>query len=360
MGELKPLADLGGRTLLARAVGVVRLDRRRRRRGGHRPPRGRGGGAAAEALGARPVHNPRFDDGMYTSVQAGAAAVGGGAALLPAPGRLPAGAAGDRRPAGAGRRGGRRGGRAAGVGGIPGHPPLLAPDLREEILASEPAGGLRELLTRPAGAGAPRRRGRPRRAVRRRHAGELEQLRRLAAIGGPAVRTALPRAAARAVSSRSASRTARRWQRWRPRWRRPSTSVEYASASRSSWPPPCCTTSPAASPGTATRARDLLERLGYPRVARVVRRHMDLGDALWRRRRRDAGRVSSPTSWCRTTAIVGVEARFAVRFARWAGDPVAPRARCKASGGGAPATVRQLSRARRASRPPLRPASRRL
>ena len=64
-------------TLLARAVGVfmsVGIDDVVVVTG----HRGDEVAAAAEALGARPVPNPRFDDGMYTSVQAGAAAVGEG------------------------------------------------------------------------------------------------------------------------------------------------------------------------------------------------------------------------------------------------------------------------------------------
>ena len=151
MGDLKPLAELGGRTLLERAVGVftaigvddvVVVT-------GHR-----GGevAAAAEALGSRPVANPRFDDGMYTSVQAGADAVGAGRRFFLLPVDCPL-----VRPETAGRL--ARAGEAAGAevvlpvhDGRTGHPPLLAPALREAILTAEPAGGLRELL---AGGPAP-------------------------------------------------------------------------------------------------------------------------------------------------------------------------------------------------------------
>ena len=157
MGSLKPLLDLGGRTLLARAVGafasigvedVVVVT-------GHR---GDEVAAAAEELGARPVENPRFDAGMYTSVQAGAAAVAEGRRFFLLPVDCPLA-----RPETIGRL--ARAGAAARAevtlpvhGGIPGHPPLLAPALRGEILGSEPSGGLRELLTDAVGARAPTRR----------------------------------------------------------------------------------------------------------------------------------------------------------------------------------------------------------
>ena len=102
--------------------------------------------AAAEALGARSVANPRFDDGMYTSVQAGAAAIPEGRRFFLLPVDCPL-----VRPETAGRL--ARAGAAAGAEvvlpefeGAAGHPPLLAPALREAILTAEPAGGLRELL----------------------------------------------------------------------------------------------------------------------------------------------------------------------------------------------------------------------
>ena len=88
MGELKPLADLGGRSLLARAVetfvsiGVVDVVVVT----GHRSDEV---AATAEALGARPVSNLRFDAGMYSSVQAGAAAVEEGRRFFLLPGDHP-------------------------------------------------------------------------------------------------------------------------------------------------------------------------------------------------------------------------------------------------------------------------------
>lgn len=65
---------------------------------------------------------------------------------------------------------------------------------------------------------------------------------------------------------------------------------------------------------------DLLEGLGYPRVAAVVRLHMDLGDP--------AGDSVDETrlvfladKLVRGDRVVGLDRRFAVRFARWADDP---------------------------------------
>jgi molybdenum cofactor cytidylyltransferase len=145
MGELKPLLSLGGRTLLERAVAVftsVGIDDVVVVTG----HRGDEVAAVAGALGARPVANPRYDDGMYTSVQTGAAAVAEDRRFFLLPVDCPL-----VRPETAGRV--ARAGAAAGAevalpahAGRTGHPPLLAPVLRAAILAAEPAGGLRELL----------------------------------------------------------------------------------------------------------------------------------------------------------------------------------------------------------------------
>ena len=150
MGAFKPLADLRGRTLLARAIAtfatigvddVVVVT-------GHR---GDEVAAAAEELGARTAPNPRYDDGMYTSVQAGAGAVAEGRRFFLLPVDCPL-----VRPETAGLL--ARLGASAGaevvlpvVDGRTGHPPLLGPALRGEIVEREPAGGLREPLAgRPA------------------------------------------------------------------------------------------------------------------------------------------------------------------------------------------------------------------
>lgn len=147
MGELKPLADLRGRTLLARAVDtftaigvedIVVVT-------GHRRDEV---ATAAREVGVRPVANPRFDAGMYSSIQAGVAAVSEGRRFFVLPVDCPL-----VRPETAGLL--ARAGTAAGAavvlpvhGGVPGHPPLCAAELRGEILADEPAGGLRELVSR--------------------------------------------------------------------------------------------------------------------------------------------------------------------------------------------------------------------
>jgi molybdenum cofactor cytidylyltransferase len=65
---------------------------------------------------------------------------------------------------------------------------------------------------------------------------------------------------------------------------------------------------------------DLLEGLGYPRVAAVVRLHMDLGgppgDEV------DETRVVFlADKLVRGDRVVGLDRRFAVRFERYAGDP---------------------------------------
>ncbi len=70
----------------------------------------------------------------------------------------------------------------------------------------------------------------------------------------------------------------------------------------------------------ADAGADLLERLGYPRVAAVVRRHMDLGgppgDTV-----DEARVVFLADKLVKGDRVVGLDRRFAVRFARWADDP---------------------------------------
>jgi len=150
MGALKPLLDLGGRTFLQRAVGaftavgiddVIVVT-------GHR---GEEVGAAAEELGARVVANPRYDDSMYTSVQAGVAALESSRRFFLLPVDCPL-----VRPETVGRLA-----RASFLAdsdvvvpvrrGVTGHPPLLAAVLRDEIGAADPPGGLRALLAEHAG-----------------------------------------------------------------------------------------------------------------------------------------------------------------------------------------------------------------
>jgi CTP:molybdopterin cytidylyltransferase MocA/HD superfamily phosphodiesterase len=321
MGELKPLAELNGRTMLARAVetfasigveDVVVVT-------GHR---GDDVAAAAEALGARPVPNPRFDDGMYTSVQAGAAAVGEGRRFFLLPVDCPL-----VRPETAGRL--ARAGAASGAsvvlpvhGGIPGHPPLLGPALRGEILAGEPAGGLRELLT-----------GRPDPALRvdvddpgtvhdADTAGDLEHLRQLAATEElPSERRCLELlrdagvgptrvAHSEAVASVAAALTAALNERGL------CLCVPLVAAAA------LLHDVARAEPRHGDAGADLLERLGYSRVARIVRRHMRLGDAL-ADLLDETQLVYLADKLVQDDRLVGLEARFAVRLERHAGDPEA-------------------------------------
>ena len=149
MGAFKPLLPLGGRTVLEEAIatlrdgGVANVVVVTGHRGDDLAP-------AIERAGARRAHNPRFADGMYTSVQAGVAALPAGlTAFFLLPCDIPrAGAATVRSLARA---------RAAAAdpsvvhpthAGRRGHPPLIAARLIPEVLTADPAGGLREVLHR--------------------------------------------------------------------------------------------------------------------------------------------------------------------------------------------------------------------
>ncbi len=321
MGELKPLADLAGRTLLARAVGVfmsVGIDDVVVVTG----HRGDEVAAAAETLGARPVPNARFADGMYTSVQAGAAAVGEGRRFFLLPVDCPL-----VRPETVGRL--ARAGAAAGSAvvlpvsdGIPGHPPLLAPELRDGILTGAPAGGLRELLTTRAepalrvdvdDAGA---------LYDADTAGDLEHLRGLAAkedlpserrcldllreSGVPPERAAHCEAVAAVAGALTAALNEREQCLCVPLVVAAALLHDVARAE----------------PRHGDAGADLLERLGYPRVARIVRRHVYLGAAL-RDDLDETQVVYLADKLVQDDRIVGVEERFAARFARYAGDRAA-------------------------------------
>ncbi len=278
MAELKPLAGLDGDTLLAHAVGtftaigvddIVVVT-------GHR------GGEVAEAaaaLGARPVANPRFDDGMFTSVQAGAAALGEGRASFVLPVDCPL-----VRPETAGRvaRAAADAGAEVAVpvfAGRAGHPPLLAAALTAEIPAAAPPGGLRGLL---AGRGRE-----PLRVVVRDPGvlhdadtpAELERLRALAPLEAlPSERRCLALLREHGASSRLVAHSLA------------VASVAGALAAalneRRQWLCAPLVVAAAllhdvlrAEPHHAAAGADLLARLGYPRLAPIVRGHMHLGDA---------------------------------------------------------------------------------
>ena len=146
MGGFKPLLELDGRPLLEWALGsfvavgiadVIVVT-------GHR---GDEVAALARRLGVRTVPNPGYDRGMYSSVQAGVAALPADVArffVLPLDVPLV-------RPETVGQLARRAAATEADVvypvrGGATGHPPLVAAILRAEILAAEPDGGLRALL----------------------------------------------------------------------------------------------------------------------------------------------------------------------------------------------------------------------
>ena len=323
MGSLKPLLDLGGRTLLARAVSaftsigvedVIVVT-------GYR---GDEVAAAAEDLGARPVANPRYDAGMYTSVQAGVAAVERGRRLFLLPVDCPL-----VRPETVGRLA-RAGAAGAEVvlpvhGGIPGHPPLLAPELRDAILAAEPPGGLRELLT-----------GRPAPALRvdvddpgvlhdADTAADLKALRAAVATEDlPSERRCLALLEDGGASSRRVAHSVAV----------ASVAVALTVALNERQQCLCVPLVAAAGllhdvaraePHHAEAGGALLERLGYPRVARIVRRHLSLGDA--------AGEDLDETQvvyladkLVQDDRLAGVEQRFAVRLERHADDAAALKA----------------------------------
>ena len=318
MESLKPLLDLGGRTLLARAVGafksigvddVIVVT-------GHR---GEEVTTAAEALGARPVKNPRFDDGMYTSVQAGAAAVPKGRRFFLLPVDCPLA-----RPESIGRL--ARAAVAAGAqvalpvyGGIPGHPPLLAPELRGEILIREPPGGLRELLTgrrEPAlrmdvdDPGVLRDADTPDDLDALRAAAASEDLpseRRCLELleenGATERRIAHSEAVAAVAAALSAALNERQQCLCVPLVVAAALLHDVARAE----------------PRHAEAGAALLERLGYPRVAGVVRHHMSLataaGDDL-----DETQVVFLADKLVQDERLVGLDERFAVRLARHAGD----------------------------------------
>ena len=157
MGAFKPLLEVEGRTLLERAVSVFMEAGVRDVVvvAGHRRDEV---AAAAARAGARVISNPGYDQGMFSSLRMGMLGLDPSVTrffVLPADVPLV-------RPETIGRllRQGRvaRGGAAEVVyplrDGVEGHPPLLDGALRAEIRAADPPGGLRELLLGHAAASA--------------------------------------------------------------------------------------------------------------------------------------------------------------------------------------------------------------
>jgi CTP:molybdopterin cytidylyltransferase MocA len=335
MRELKPLLDVEGRTLLERAVGAfsaVGIDDVLVVTG----HRGDEVAPVAARAGARTVHNPRFDEGMYSSVQAGVAAMAAGVTrffLLPADvplvrpetvGQL-ARAAGTPAGPAAGQSAARG---AAGPAVVypafresTGHPPLISASLRDEILGDRPAGGLRELLMRHAAssqlvevedpgvlldADTPEALAR----IRELAAGEdlpdearcLELLRER---GTPDTVVSHTRAVAAVATALAAALNERGQHLCEPLVAAGALLHDLARDQ----------------PRHADAGADVLEHLGIPRVAAVVRRHMGLDAAG-----ADTGEaevVYLADKLVEGDRLVGLDARFAARLARFARHPSA-------------------------------------
>jgi molybdenum cofactor cytidylyltransferase len=336
MGECKPLLDLEGRTLLEWAIGaftgaaiheVVVVTGQR----------GADMAAVAVRAGAVAVANPDFDQGMFSSVRAGAAALDPGVSrffLLPADvplarpetiGRLSrfARSAGEAGPSSsAGAADGALEVLYPAVSDVTGHPPLVATSLCEEIIAAGPAGpegGLGTLLLGHAARSAivevgdagvlldadtPEDLAR----LRERAAGELlpdeaSCLGLLAGNGVPEPRVAHSRAVAAVAAALAAALNARGQHLCAPLVLAGGLLHDIARAQ----------------PRHADAGADLLERLGYRRVATVVRRHMELpeapGDDV-----DEAQVVYLADKVVQGDRVVGLEERFARRLVRHRGD----------------------------------------
>jgi molybdenum cofactor cytidylyltransferase len=341
MGDLKPLLEVEGRTLLEWAVGaftgagfddVIVVT-------GHR---GDEVAVAAARAGAVPVANPGFDGGMFSSVRAGVAALDPGVTrffLLPADvplvrpetigrvaraGRLGLLGDGAERPAPAGP------GTAPevlypAVAGVTGHPPIIAASLRAEILAAGPGGpegGLRALLmghiadsaiveVDDAGVLLDADTPEDLALIRKRAAGEglpdemrCQEL--LAENDVPESRVAHSRAVAAVAAALAAALDARGQHLCEPLVLAGGMLHDIARSL----------------PRHPDAGADLLEGLGYRRVAAVVRQHMELP--------REAGRdvdeaqvVFLADKLVRGDRVVGLEERFAVRLVRHRDDAVA-------------------------------------
>jgi len=321
MGSCKALLDLGGRTLLARAVAafagvgvgdVIVVT-------GHS---GGGVGTAAAVLGARPVPNPRHAEGMYSSVQAGAAAVPEGRRFFVLPVDCPL-----VRPETVGRLARIADPGEASVvlptnGGRPGHPPLLAPELRGQILTARPAGGLRGLLETVAGGTLRIDVDDPNILLDADTPEDLERLRTAAGreeLPSPARCLDLLRARgagpARIAHSRAVAAVA----------------VALAAALNARRQYLCALLAEAAAllhdiaraePRHADAGADLLVRLGYPRLAPLVRRHMHLGAAA-DGALDEAQVVYLADKLVRGDRPVGLDERFAARLEEVGADPQA-------------------------------------
>ncbi|GAB7024046.1 DVU_1551 family NTP transferase [Salidesulfovibrio brasiliensis] len=147
MGRFKPLLPLGGGTVLSRCIGAFAgtVEKRIVVTGK------RADEVAAEAVsaGAMAVHNPAFEEGMFSSIQTGVRALDDSVrAFFVLPADIPL-----VRPETAGRIAGAFWEATPPVlypvfAGKRGHPPLVSRELIPEILAHDGTGGLRAVLER--------------------------------------------------------------------------------------------------------------------------------------------------------------------------------------------------------------------
>jgi molybdenum cofactor cytidylyltransferase len=325
MHAFKPLLEAGGRTLLERAVGMfaaVGIDDVVVVTGHNGDQVAR----VAEGLGARVAANPRAERGMFSSVQTGVAALRAEAPsffLLPADVPLV-------RPETVGRLARSAGQRAAGAAPTvaypafreaTGHPPLIAATLRTEILGGEPPGGLRELLMRQVESSVLIEVDDPGVLLDADTPDDLARIRELAKgedlpdearcrellreRGASASLVAHSRGVAAVAAALAAALDEHGHYLCEP--------LVIASAllhdvARDQ-------------PRHAEAGADVLESLGYTRVAAVVRRHMSLDDRL-----DDLGEaqvVYLADKLVEGDRLVGLDERFAARLERFARYPAA-------------------------------------
>lgn len=325
MGAFKPLLEVRGRTLLERAVGVFTEAGVRDVVvvAGHRRDEV---AAAAAGAGARVITNPGYDQGMFSSLRMGMLGLDPGVTrffVLPADVPLV-------RPETIGRllRQGRvaRGGAAAVVyplsGGVEGHPPLLDGALRAEIRAADPPGGLRELLLGHAAASAVVEVDDPGVLLDADTPEDLDRIRGLAASeglpdAGRCLRLLAEQGVPRARIDHSLIVSA------------VATALTTALNERRQYLIAPLVTAGALlhdvareQPRHAEAGAALLERLGYPRVAAVVRLHVRLGERA-NDEPDEAHMVYLADKLVQGSSVVGLDARFAARVDRLAGDPAA-------------------------------------
>ncbi len=325
MGDLKPLLQAEGKPLLAWAIRAFK------QAGvadvtvvvGHRRD---DVAAVASAEGAEVLTNAEPDAGMYSSLRVGVLGVDAAVTrffVLPADVPLV-------RPETVGRV--AREARAASLvdgrralvavpvhGGVAGHPPLISAALLDEIRHSDPPGGLRELLDGHAGstlvvpvddpgvlldADTPDDLARLRELAPRETLPDVSAcLKLLAGHPVPRDRIAHSLVVAGVAASLTTALDRRGLHLVAPLVAAGALLHDIARDQ----------------PHHAAAGADLLDDLGYPRVAAVVRLHARLGDRVTDEPD-EAQVVYLADKLVQGTQVVGLDARFAARFARYAGD----------------------------------------